>query len=111
MRRSVLSRIAILLGLTSTLVLLACQSGSNGDNATSSPVEALLARDVPVVVRGAGLDGRLELRVRRACVAVGRVVCGSLERHGPGDQRADGDQLGGVHLRHHRADVDINLVG
>ena len=44
MRRSVLSRIAILLGLTSTLVLLACQSGSNGDNATSSPVEALLAR-------------------------------------------------------------------
>ncbi len=44
MRRSVLSRIADLLGLTSTLVLLACQSGSNGDDATSSPLEALLAR-------------------------------------------------------------------
>ncbi len=44
MIRSVLSRIAVLLSLTSTLVLLACQSGSNGDDATSSPLEALLAR-------------------------------------------------------------------
>jgi CubicO group peptidase (beta-lactamase class C family) len=35
---------AVLLGLTLTLVLLACQSGSNGDDATSSPLETLLAR-------------------------------------------------------------------
>ncbi len=44
MIRSVLIRMAVLLGLTLTLVLLACQSGSNGDDTTSSPLDALLAR-------------------------------------------------------------------
>jgi len=44
MRSPVLSRMAVFIGLTLTLVLLACQSGSNGDDATSSPLEALLER-------------------------------------------------------------------
>lgn len=44
MRRPILSRMAVLLGLAPTLFLLACQSGSNGEDATSSPLDALLAR-------------------------------------------------------------------
>ena len=44
MRRVFVSRMTVLLGLAPTLFLLACQSGSNGEDATSSPLDALLAR-------------------------------------------------------------------
>jgi len=44
MIRPVLSRMAVLIGFTLVLVTLACQSGSNGDDTTSSPLAALLSR-------------------------------------------------------------------
>ena len=44
MRRVFVSRMTVLLGLAPTLFLLACRSGSNGEDATSSPLDALLAR-------------------------------------------------------------------